>query len=615
MPVAEKPSAAAGDGLESHKEDAHFDGIGKLKQGAVGVEKSTEDQLPLSDNTPISYLYLSLDSRLPSPARQTDNAPPPNLRSYTSPLTWSQPRKCVGLALGCIATFLTAYCAGSYAPPSRLMAHDLDTSQTAVLVGISTFCAGFALAPMVLAPVSEIWGRYPVLVLAGAITVLFQGVCGVVVNLAGMLVCRFFVGCGASVFSSVVGGVLADLWNKEDRNTPMALFSGAVLMGTGAGPLVSAAMVSIMDDGTRTWKWSFWHQAITNGLLLLSLIVFFRETRASVLLSRKARKLNQWYEALEQEGIYGVWIRDADTEGLVRGSESSADSSNEDTVDGGDTSCTLKRIRWKVKADEERASLGTMMATSVMRPFYMLVTEPVVFWFSLWAAFAWGILYLAFAVVSYLHVDDFNAACRSYIAMMVGATVATAVSIWQEELLSHPEWRRDAPHDQNADSRFWALMRRRFPADAPEARLYFSCFTSFLLPGGLFGAFMVPQTSSPDDRGTSLAIGIGFATWGIYSVYLAAFNYLADTYHAYASSALAANSFCRNVVAGSFPVITAIMFDNLGIRGAGGMLAGLATALTATPWVLVFWGARIRARSKMATVSGQYTAPYGDSPC
>src|SRR3546814_7652455 len=42
-------------------------------------------------------------------------------------------------------------------------------------------------------------------------------------------------------------------------------------------------------------------------------------------------------------------------------------------------------------------------------------------------------------------------------------------------------------------------------------------------------------------------VGLGFALWGIYSVYLATFNYLADTYHIYASSALAAQSFCRNV--------------------------------------------------------------------
>lgn len=611
MAVTEKPGPVAGDEIEQNcLRDTRFDDTEKLEQGVSSVKVDAQgQQQSLDGNSPISYLHLTFDSNLPSPARQPDKTPPPDLRAYTSPLTWSRPRKSVALALGCISTFLTAYCAGSYSPPSRLIAHDLDTSQIATLAGISTFCAGFALAPMVLAPVSEIWGRYPVFVVAGAITVIFQAACALVTNLAGMLVCRFFVGGGASVFSSVVGGVLADLWNKEDRNTAMALFSGAVLMGTGAGPLVTAGMVNIVDNGTLAWKWSFYHQAISNGVLLVSLVVFFSETRASVLLSRKARKLNRWYEALENEDVYGVWALDADVEGLIRTSDSTAESND----NGRGTSRTLRRIRWKVKADEERASLGTMMATSVMRPFYMLGTEPVVFWFSLWAAFAWGVLYLAFAVVSYLHVDDFNAACRSYIAMMAGATAATAVSVWQEELLSHPQWRRNADHTQYADSKFWALMRRRFPADAPEARLYFSCFTALFLPAGLFGAFMVPETSSANDKGTSLAIGIGFATWGIYSVYLASFNYLADTYHVYASSALAANSFCRNLVGGGFPVVTGLMFTNMGVKGAGGMLAALATVLTVIPWVLVFWGAKIRMRSKMAIVCS--LKRFEDGPC
>lgn len=120
-----------------------------------------------------------------------------------------------------------------------------------------------------------------------------------------------------------------------------------------------------------------------------------------------------------------------------------------------------------------------------------------------------------------------------------------------------------------------------------------------LLPAGLFGAFMCPRYLD----GYADAIGLSFATSGIYSVYLATFNYLADAYCVYASSALAAQSFCRNIVGGSFPLVTEAMFKALGIRGAGGLLGGVATVLTAVPWVLVLFGGTIRARSRFATVS------------
>lgn len=573
--------------------------------------------IPQADS-PISYLYLTFDSPLPEPAAPPNGQqqpPAPNLKGFTDPKTWGTGIKSVLLALSCIATFLTAYSAGSYSPPAKLLAHDLETTQTIILLGITMFCAGFGLAPMVLAPVSEIWGRYPVFVIAGFVFVAFEAACALVNNLAGMLVSRFFVGCGASVFSSVVGGVLADLWDKEDRNTPMALFSGAVLAGTGAGPLVAAAFVARVRDATTAWRWTFWHQVISDGLLLLALIIFFRETRASVLLSRKAAKLNKWYEQLEKAGIYGVWVRDTDLLFRPRTSTSSSSSNSQGRNDGENTSAantsspTLQRIRWRVQADEERASLAAMMSTSVIRPFHLLFTEPVVFFFSLWAAFAWGILYLAFAVVPYLHAGDFNAASRTYIAMIVGSFVATVVSMWQETLLHHPQWRMDTA-SQHTDSKIWAFLRRHFPAESPEARLYFAGTLSFLLPAGLFGAFMASGTRQASDgefnggdHGTSLAIGFGFATWGIYVIYLAAFNYLADSYHIYASSALAANSFCRNVLGGCFPLVTAVMFDNMGLKAAGGLLAGLATLLTVIPWVLIFNGEKIRARSRMAIVS------------
>ncbi|KAL5625913.1 hypothetical protein FOBRF1_000256 [Fusarium oxysporum] len=553
----------------------------------------------LGSEDPISYLYLTLNTPLPSPplsdSNVVQNLPPcPDLRSYASPFTLPRARKNIFLALSCIATMLTAYTAGTYSPPSRAMARDIGASHTATLVGITTFCAGFAIAPMALAPISEIWGRRPVFILAGFVFVISQAVCSVMPNLAGMLIARFFVGVGGSVFSSVVGGVIADLWEKEERNTPMALFSGFVLFGTGLGPLVSAAFVNDLEDDTMAWKWSFWHQVILDGLLLVAILILFKETRGSVLLSRKAKKLNQWYQQLEDAGVYGVWVTEPREDTCGSSSSSVKTMPGHETMLEYNRQTQLRRIRWLVEADEQRPPLRQMMATSVMRPFYLLFTEPVVFSFSLWAAFSWAVLYLSFSIVPYLYSDNYNMSMRIYVAMMASAIIATVVGILQENLMKHPLWSGHV--DEKEVSRFWRFIRKHFPADSPEARLYFSCLTALLLPAGLFVAFLSPISTSHYTQ----AIGIGFANWGIYSVYLATFNYLADTYHMYASSALAAQSFCRNVLGGIFPVLTGIMFDNLGLRNAGCVLGGIASVLTLIPWVLVLFGSRIRARSKFA---------------
>ncbi|KAF4784858.1 major facilitator superfamily transporter [Colletotrichum scovillei] len=606
--------------------------IEKAPQGSRGTDFSPSaneaSQPPRPDarvdaNSTIIFRYLAFDTVLPAPADipfpvSAESPPepaPPNLSHYTSPLQWPQPRKYLMLALSCVATFLTAYTAGSYSPPSYIMADDLGTSQLLVLTGITTFCIGFALSPMVLAPLSEIYGRYPVFVISGVVYVIFQAVCSVAPNLTAMLIARFLVGVGGSVFSSVIGGVIADLWAKEQRNTPMALFSGAVLAGTGAGPLVASLMVKRMGspDGTLAWKWIFWHQVIVDTVLVIALAVLFKESRGSVILSRKAEALNAWYEEREKAGLYGVWLED--TTNSSDGTDTASDS-------GGDTQvcscCGLEktsatcqssrrcstqlkpqRLRWLVKEDEERASITTLISMSVSRPFHLLFTEPVVFFFSIWCAFAWAVLYCTFGSIplamSRRRNWDIEQSGYFFSAMIVGSVVATIVGVLQDRLLQLPNWRADTALDES--SRFWLFMRRRFPAEAPESRLYFTCITATFLPAGLF---IFGFTAKQEFHWIAPAFGIGLATWGIYSVYLATFNYFADIYHKYASSALAAQSCCRNILGGVFPLVTGALFRNLGEERAGSLLGGIATGLTLIPWALVFFGERIRAKSRFA---------------
>ena len=177
----------------------------------------------LDSTTEVAYLYLTFKTPLPTanttvpsladPAASSEPPPAPGLSAYADPIGWPDSRKYLMLFLSCIATFLTAYTSGSYSPPQDLMRDDLGaSSNVAVLAGITTFCGGFGLAPMFLAPFSEMNGRYPVFVVSGIVYVVFQAVCGVVRSLAGMLIARLFVGIGASVFSTMVGGVIADMW-------------------------------------------------------------------------------------------------------------------------------------------------------------------------------------------------------------------------------------------------------------------------------------------------------------------------------------------------------------------------------------------------------------------
>jgi hypothetical protein len=51
---------------------------------------------------------------------------------------------------------------------------------------------------------------------------------------------------------------------------------------------------------------------------------------------------------------------------------------------------------------------------------------------------------------------------------------------------------------------------------------------------------------------------------------------------------------------GVFPLMTTQLYNKLTFGGASSLLGGIGTLLTLVPWVLVFYGPRIRARSKFA---------------
>ncbi|RAL62479.1 hypothetical protein DID88_005044 [Monilinia fructigena] len=475
--------------------DAEDDGQKRLEfYGQSAIDPSLKSAIDVS--SPIVYHYLTFETSIPSPTSNisstgsSESAPMrPELKKYTSPFDWSESRK----TMHPLPLLYGDFRHGLYR--RRVLSSDQANDGT-----LASF-----------------------------------GSCD-----PGMMVARFFVGCGSSVFSTMVGGVISDIHHKEARNTPMALFSGAALFGTGLGPLVSGFIAQNIS-----WRWVFWVQAITNGLLLLAIILFFPETRGSILLSKKAQCLNKWYEYREQAGFFGI---DMPTSTSYEKFES-------------------QRIRWKVKSDEDRESLLQMVQISLYRPFHLLFTEPVVFFFSLWVAFAWAVLYLTFGSIPLVFEKSH------------GFDPLSSLSYQDRCLAKYLNW-------SSKDVQNPGMIRRNIDLSSPEGRLYFACFESALLPIGLF---WFGWTQFPSIPWIVPTLATGCATMGIYSIYLATFNYLADTYHRYASSALAAQSFCRNILGGIFPLITPILFNGITFQGAASLLGGVGALLTIKCNAVAYW--------------------------
>lgn len=133
--------------------------------------------------------------------------------------------------------------------------------------------------------------------------------------------------------------------------------------------------------------------------------------------------------------------------------------------------------------------------------------------------------------------------------MAVGALIGAAINIYQERL----------------------RPRLGNPINSPESRLHFACVECLLFP---IGIFIWAWTCRSSIHWIVPSIAVGISTVGIYTIFLAVNNYTADTYHRFASSALAAQSLTRNVLGGVFPLATDAMFRKMTNAGALSFLGG-----------------------------------------
>lgn len=145
----------------------------------MNMEKREPSPESVAEPGEIEYHYLELETPLPTPCitlppGPTHSAPPeaPNLEKYTSPFLWPKWRKSLMTWISCAITALAGYSAGEVSPASEELCKVWGISPVVYNLTITIFCIGFALAPMVLAPFSEINGRRPIFVASG---ILFVG--------------------------------------------------------------------------------------------------------------------------------------------------------------------------------------------------------------------------------------------------------------------------------------------------------------------------------------------------------------------------------------------------------------------------------------------------------
>jgi multidrug resistance protein len=202
------------------------------------------------------------------------------------PLNFPQVRKWFLISLLASITFISPLASSMFAPAVSFMDEEFHNSSVLLSsLTVSIFVLGYVVGPLILAGLSEIYGRRIVLTAANVFFCVWQIGCALAPNLGSLIVFRFLAGIGGSGCLTLGGGVIADLFHPEQRGAASAIYSLGPLFGPVVGPICGGFI------GERVgWRWIFWILLITASVLTIGIEIFNRETNPRVLISRKVER-------------------------------------------------------------------------------------------------------------------------------------------------------------------------------------------------------------------------------------------------------------------------------------------------------------------------------------
>ncbi|KAL1795859.1 hypothetical protein ACET3X_006083 [Alternaria dauci] len=213
------------------------------------------------------------------------------------PKNWSKAFKWGNVFLLALMAFTVTFTCIGVVPVASTIVEDLDgkhssSANSALLVTIWEL--GEAAGPLLIAPLSEIFGRYPVFnacnigfIAATILAVLSQ-------NSGVFIAARMLT--GLCVASNVLNpAIIGDIFESEERGSAMSLVMLAPLIGGAIGPAISGAIAQ-----TLGWRRMLTIAAALAIVCEVLFLVYFRETYKMTILRKRAAKTMQETEEIPE---------------------------------------------------------------------------------------------------------------------------------------------------------------------------------------------------------------------------------------------------------------------------------------------------------------------------
>lgn len=255
------------------------------------------------------------------------------------------------------------------------------TNEVEAQLTLSIFVLAYAIGPLFLGPLSEIYGRVIVLQLSNLFYFVWNLACGFAQSSGQLLAFRLLAGLGGSAPLALGGGVLSDLFYAEQRGKAISIYSLAPLLGPAIGPIAGG----FISENT-TWRWCFWATSIFTACVQFVGFFCLQETYAPKLLEWKRDKLRK------ETGNMALYT----------------------------------------EFDKPDRTLTTTMKVAMQRPFRLLGTQPIVQVLACYMAYLYGLMYLMLSTFPRLWNDIYGMSVGigslNFISMAVGFFLGTQIT-------------------------------------------------------------------------------------------------------------------------------------------------------------------------------------------
>ncbi|KAK8122752.1 hypothetical protein PG984_011422 [Apiospora sp. TS-2023a] len=454
------------------------------------------------------------------------------------PYNWNKWRTFVNCLLVSTMIFITPLASSIFAPGvPQLMREFKSTSLEIASFVVSVYILGFAFGPLLMAPLSEIYGRLYVYHASMVGFIVFVVGCAVAPNMGSLIAFRFLSGVFGSCPVTNASGSIADMVPQEGRAAAMAAISIGPLMGPIIGPIAGGFLAD-----AEGWRWNFWLLAIVGGVIAIASVFVLRETYHPVLLERRAKRLRKSTGNMQLRSKLDIGLSPRDY--FIR---------------------------------------------SIVRPVKMLLFSPIVISTALFIALTYGYLYLMFTSITEVFQQYYHFSTSLVGLAYIGLGVGSLGGVVLYSGTSDRYIKRKAAEADTLATETGAEQEGL----KPEYRLPLLPVGSVVMP---IGFFLYGWTAEKQVHWIAPIIGTAVIGIGNMIIFMCIQLYLVDSFGLYAASAMAANTLVRSVAGAVLPLAGLPMYERLGVGWGNSLLGFIALAFLPISIVIIRYGEYWRKR-------------------